>query len=290
MLKPQHKSLAADIGLFYAAAIWGTTFVLVKRAIAEIDPVILVGYRFTLAGLLVTAVLLIKRKPVLMEWRKGLFLGFIIWLLYVPQTLGLKFTTASNSAFITGLFVAFVPLFLLTLFKRKPTRWELAATGVALLGLWVLTGGMAKINTGDAMTLITAMAYALHLLYADKYMKQGVDPYIISAQQFLFAGIFAVLTGVLSGASFSARSSATISIIIFLTVFPTLSAFVIQLMAQRIAAPLKVSLIFALEPVFAATFAWTVGGERLILSGAVGGALIFAALVLSGISTSRQIR
>jgi len=183
-----------------------------------------------------------------------------------------------------------VPLFLLTLFKRKPTRWELAATGVALLGLWVLTGGMAKINTGDAMTLITAMAYALHLLYADKYMKQGVDPYIISAQQFLFAGIFAVLTGVLSGASFSARSSATISIIIFLTVFPTLSAFVIQLMAQRIAAPLKVSLIFALEPVFAATFAWTVGGERLILSGAVGGALIFAALVLSGISTSRQIR
>ncbi len=287
-MKERHKSFLADCGLFYAAAIWGTTFVMVKRALDDVDPAVLVGYRFTTAGLLVIGYLLFKRRPIMLEWRKGLFLGFIIWLLYMPQTLGLSITTASNSAFITGLFVVFVPLFLLILFKHRPARLEIMATAVALAGLWVLTGGMTRINAGDALTLITAMAYALHLLYADKYMKEGIDPYIISGQQFLFAGIMALFTGALFGAPFTIGSQETLWIIAFLTLLPTLSAFVIQLVAQKIASPLKVSLIFALEPVFAAIFAWTVGGEEFILRGAVGGSLIFAALLISGISSRKR--
>lgn len=282
--------MLADLGLFYAAAVWGSTFFLVKRALADIDPVILVGYRFTLAGLLVVGGLFYARKPVLAGIRKGLLLGVIIWVLYVPQTLGLRITTASNSAFITGLFVVFVPLFLRTIFKRRPTAWEVLASAVALIGLWILTGGLTEINAGDALTFITAMAYALHLLYADKFMKEKVDPYVISGQQFLVAGVLCFITGLLFDLPFSIGSSSTIGIVIFLTLFPTLSAFVIQLLAQKIAAPLKVSLIFSLEPVFAALFAWTVGGEQFVLRGAIGGAVIFLALILSGMSSRRAPR
>jgi len=78
--------------------------------------------------------------------------------------------------------------------------------------------------------------------------------------------------------------------VVFLALFPTLSAFVIQMVAQRFTAPLKVALIFALEPVFAAVFAWTLGGEAFVWHRAGGGLLIFAALVLSGMSTPGRKR
>ncbi len=288
--QPRYKSILADAGLFYAAAVWGSTFFIVKMALAEIDPVILVGYRFTLAGLLVIGGLLYAKRPVLAGFSKGLVLGIILWGLYVPQTIGLGITTASNSAFITGLFVVFVPLFLRIIFKRTPTRWEVIASGVALIGLWILTGGMKEINAGDALTLITAMAYALHLLYADKFMKENIDPYAICGQQFLVVGFLSLLTGLIFKLPFSVGSPSTIGIVVFLTLFPTLSAFIIQMLAQKIAAPLKVSVIFSLEPVFAAVFAWTLGGEEFMLRGAIGGLVIFLALVISGISARRSVR
>ncbi len=215
---------------------------------------------------------------------RSLFLAGLLWLLYIPQTLGLKYTTASNSGFITGLFVAFVPLFLRLIFKRKPSLMEVVASAVALVGLWILTGGLVDINVGDMLTLLTAMAYALHLLYSDKYMKAGIDPYLISCQQFLLLGVMALLTALVFRLPFQVKGMEVGGIVVFLALFPTLSAFVIQMVAQKLTSPLRVSLIFAFEPVFAALFAWTWGKEPFILHRALGGLFIFVALILSGLS------
>ena len=89
---------------------------------------------------------------------------------------------------------------------------------------------------------------------------------------------------------FAVRSQTAMVTIIFLTLFPSLSAFVIQLLAQRIASPLRVSLIFALEPVFAAVFAWTLGGETFVMRRGAGGLLIACALMLSGLPTPRWLQ
>jgi len=281
------KRLFADSGLLYAAAIWGGTFTIVKSALADIDPVILVGYRFLFAGGILLIWLAVKRKSIFTQLRPGLILAAFLWLLYIPQTIGLGITTASNSGFITGMFIAFVPFLLKLLFRRTPRFVEIIASAVALSGLWILTGGMRTINLGDGLTLITAMAYALHLVYADKFMKSGIDPYVATCQQFLFVGAASLIVGGIAGTSFAVGSIETIWVIIFLALFPTLSAFLIQMVAQRIATPVKVSLIFALEPVFAAIFAWTIGGEPFVLRGAIGGGLIFVALIMSGIPVRR---
>jgi len=277
------KKTAADIGLLYAAAIWGATFFLVKSILDDIDPVILVGYRFLLAGSVLLVFLLIKRRPIFTGLRQAFWVALLLWMLYIPQTIGLKYTTATNSGFITGLFVAFVPFFLRTIFRRRPTVLEIVASAVSLTGLWVLTGGMQYVNVGDMLTLIAAMTYALHLLYSDKYMKGGVDPIIISCQQFIMVGVFSLLTGLVLGLPFGIRSDDAFWVMVFLAIFPTLSAFVIQMLAQKITSPLRVSLIFALEPVFAALFAWTMGGEAFVMRRALGGLLIFLALILSGL-------
>lgn len=287
---PGRKVVLADFGLFYASAIWGATFFLVKSALTDIDPVIMVGYRFLLAGLVLLIFILRTGRQIFAGLGRAVFLSVILWLLYIPQTIGLEYTTASNSGFITGLFVAFVPIFLRTIFKRRPTLMEVLASIVSLSGLWFLTGGMSDVNIGDILTLIAAMTYALHVLYADKYMKAGVDPYTLSCQQFLIVGLLSLLTGLVCDLPFGIGSASAGLIVVFLALFPTLSAFVIQMLAQRIRPPLRVSLIFALEPVFAAAFAWTLGGEAIVSHRAFGGLLIFAALVISGLPSPRRRR
>ncbi len=290
MQHPPSRKLAfvADTGLLYAAAIWGATFFMVKDALAGIDPIIMVGYRFLLAGSILLVILLVKRRPIFQNFRSALFLSMFLWSLYVPQTMGLEYTKASNSGFITGLFVAFVPIFLKTIFKRTPTRTEILASAISLLGLWVLTGGLKDINVGDALTLITAMMYALHVLYSDHYMKKGYDALIISCQQFILVGLMSLAIGLFFDLPFTITTTYAAWVVVFLALLPTLSAFVIQMYAQKIRSPLRVSLIFALEPVFAAVFAWTVGGETFVLRNAFGGLLIFTALIISGLPAPRK--
>jgi drug/metabolite transporter (DMT)-like permease len=99
-----------------------------------------------------------------------------------------------------------------------------------------------------------------------------------------------LIIALLAGKPLTASSSQTYLVIIFLALFPTLSAFLIQVIAQRHTAPVKVSLIFAFEPVFAAVFAWTLGGEELIAHRAVGGILIFLAIVIASLPEGKLFR
>jgi len=277
------KALLADTGLFYAAAIWGSTFFIVKNALEGIDPIVMVAFRFLLAGIILLGYLIYKKKNIFSNLKTSFFLAIILVFLYIPQTVGLKYTTASNSGFITGLFVAFIPLFLRFIFKVKPKIMEIIASVVSLLGLWILTGGMKDINYGDTLTLLAAVTYALHVLFSDKYMKQGLDPIIVSCQQFLFVGLMSLAYALILDLPLEITSTYAWKATIFLAIFPTLSAFLIQMFAQKIRSPLRVSFIFALEPVFAALFAWTLGNEEVISHRAIGGCLIFAALIISGL-------
>lgn len=277
------KNAGVNLGLFYAAAIWGSTFFIVKDTLNYISPTLLVGYRFLLAALIIAVYLLIGRKPLFANIKRGLFMGIFLWLLYITQTIGLKITTASNSGFITGLFVAFVPIFAFLMFKKRPTYFGLAAVGLSLNGLWLLSGGLRELNAGDVLTLMSAMSYAIHILLADRYLKSGTDPYVLCFQQFAFVGIVGLALSGLESSAWIPGNSSAFGIIAFLAIFPTLSAFVVQLLAQRFVSPLRVSLIFAFEPVFAALFAWALGGELFRPERALGGLLIFIAMIVSGL-------
>lgn len=284
----RHKKLLSELGLFYSAAVWGATFFVVKDALTDIDPIVLVGYRFLLAASLLGGLCLIWRKPLFQNAKHGLLAGFVLWLLYTSQTVGLGVTTASNSGFITGLFVAFIPVFSLLIFRRRPAITEIVATIISLSGLWILTGGLIDINVGDLFTLVAAATYALHILILDKYVRAGDDPYLFSFQQFLFVGVASLLTGVILDVQYSVTGTKIIWVILFLALLPTLSAFVIQVVAQKITKPLRVSLILAFEPVFAGLFAWTLGNEPIIFHRAIGGLFIFLGMIISGIRLKTQ--
>lgn len=121
-MKLKLKTYISDLGLLYAAAVWGATFFIVKDSLKNVDPVVLVGDRFLLAAILLGTYLLFRRVNVFSHIKYGLILGIFLWLLYVPQTIGLKYTSAANSGFITGLFVAFVPIFAFLFFSWRLTN------------------------------------------------------------------------------------------------------------------------------------------------------------------------
>ncbi len=269
---------AADLGLIYCAAVWGATFYLVKDSLSGIAPETLVAYRFLLSAALLIPFVARKNRP-LKHLKEGAILAVLLAILYIAQTVGLKYTTATNSAFITGLFVVFVPLFLLV-FARKslvPSQW--LSIVLAVCGLWLLTGGVGRLNYGDLLTLMTAVTYAGHLLVTDACVRADADPILLAFHQFWMTGLISLAYAWRQGASLSAGSFATMKVIGFLAVFPTLSAFYVQLVAQKKTTALKVSLIFLLEPVFAALFAWTLGGEAFVLQRAAGAALILVAML-----------
>ena len=273
----------AELGLFYCAAVWGATFFMVKDALNGVDPVSLVAHRFLLSAVLL-APWALTRPTRFKHLKESAILAVLLFLLYVSQTIGLGYTTASNSGFITGLFVIFVPIFLLMFFGRPPTKVQWASSLLALGGLWLLTGGIRSANFGDLITLIAAATYAGHLLATDKYVRADADALILAFHQFWMTGLLAAGMSYFTGRSFAVGSSHAVGTIVFLAVVPTLSAFFIQMWAQKTVQPVKVSLIFSLEPVFAALFAWTLGGEPFSPGRAAGGGLIVLAMMAGELS------
>ncbi|MBI3549422.1 MAG: DMT family transporter [Elusimicrobia bacterium] len=272
-----------ELGLVYCAAVWGSTFYLIKDALASIDPVAMVGYRFALSALLLLPIVLRKASP-LRHFKESAWLALLVAILHGTQTVGLRYTSASNSGFITGLFVVFVPAFLFLFLKKPPTLSQWAGVALAVAGLWVITGGPRGFNRGDALSLVCAMAYAGHLLATDLYVRADADMVLLAFHQFWMTGVGCLALAAAFGLSLRVDSARAAGVTVFLALVPTISAFFVQMAAQKRVAPVKVALLFSFEPVFAAGFAWTLGGEAFRPSGAVGGALIVAGMAVSELS------
>ena len=281
--------MLADAGLIYCAAIWGSTFILVKGALGSVDPVAMVAIRFLLAAALLLPWVL-KRKDLRVHLAEGFFLSVILALLYISQTVGLLYTTASNSGFITGLFIIFIPVFMFLFRKERPTRLQAVSAALALSGMWLLTGGVKGFNLGDALALVAAAAYAGHLIVTDKFVKADADPVMLAFHQFWMTSLIAFMLAAFMGYPLGVSGLNGWAVIIFLAVFPTLAAFYIQLLAQKSSTPFKVGLIFTLEPVFAAVFAWTLGGENFVPMKAAGGFLIVMGMLLGELSKTYSAR
>ena len=280
MGKPAGKAkLWSDLGLFYCAAIWGSTFIVTKGALDAVDPAAMVAIRFAVsAGLLLPWVL--KRRDRARHLREGFFLSLFLATLYLTQTTGLLYTSASNSGFITGLFIIFIPVFMFLFRRERPAALQWVSAALAIAGLWLLTGGASGFNTGDALTLVAAAAYSAHLIVTDKYVKAEADTVLLAFHQFWMVSALSLAAALFKGASLAVAGVNGWGVILFLAVFPTLTAFFIQMLAQRHSEPFKVGIIFTLEPVFAALFAWTWGGEGFVPVKALGGLLIVSGMLI----------
>lgn len=266
-----------EIALIYTSIVWGSSFFIVKDAVTSMHPVALITYRFTFAALPLGFLLIYLKKPLWKDLKQGIWLGLLVWISILTQTLGLQYTSATNSGFITGLFVVIVPFLYFFTRKRAPTFLQQLAILLSIIGLWLLTGGIRELNRGDLLTLLCAFVCAMHILAADRSSKI-CDPLVLCFQQFVVIGAASLATAFALQLPLSVEHTHAWWSLLFLILFPTLSAFLIQLFVQRELPPVKVSIILSSEPLFAAFFAWAWGGEELTLVKMVGGSVLFAAM------------
>ena len=274
------KSLLGQIGLFYAAAVWGSTFYLIRDVVVDTDPLVLTGYRFLIAAFFLGLYLLIKKEALWSNLKYGFGMSILVTLVYAIQAVGLQFTSAASSGFITGLFVAFVPFFAWIAYRKVPAFNKFLAVLIAVLGLWFLTGGFTELNVGDVLTLITAVAYAVHVVFTGLFVKK-LSPNVWAFQQLFFTGLICAVLALFKGASFEVPTNASFFSILYLALIPGLSAFMIQVNAQKYVPEIKAAILMSFEPVFAALFAWTLGGEVFSYSKLLGGFFIFLAMIVS---------
>ncbi len=276
----KHRYLA-DLILLLIVMIWGSTFIVTKNTLEGVDAVTMLVYRFGFCVVALIPFVAGKGQQLKALGKQGLIVGFLLWLMYITQNIGMQYTSASQSSFISALAVVFVPVFSILIFKRWPGIVRLSATLISVFGLWFLTGGFHSLNKGDYLTLLSAIACALYILYAHRYLAPDCDIFAFLFIQMLTVALLCLVFSIATQRSFAIHSGQALTSIIYLAIIATLITLVLYSYVQKIATPMRVTLIFALEPVFASFFASAFGGESLSFIQGFGGFLIVMAMVIS---------
>lgn len=292
--------------LFAATMIWGLSFFILKNAVDVVPPAQILCVRFLICGVVMALIFWRRMREHLNRQHilHGCALGALLFIAFWFQTVGLVDTTPGKNAFLTATYCILVPFVWWIVAKRRPTAFNMVAALACVVGIGLVslsgdgstsasataltTSTLAPspsaplIGKGDALTLVAAVFYAVHIVYVAK-VSPGKDIFVLTAYQFLAAGILALLTSAATEPS-PANIVITWQLILevsYLTFFASLAALLIQNVALQYVPPAQASLILSLESVFGMLFSIIFFGERLTLLLAAGFALIFAAIVLS---------
>jgi drug/metabolite transporter (DMT)-like permease len=270
----------SELALVAIASIWGLTFVMVKDAIEELPTMAFLAYRFIPAALIVAVVFhrQLRALPVA-GWRAGAVMGVFLTGGYIFQTLGLEKTTASNTGFITGLFVVLTPVLGAVFLRQRIPAVAWAAAAVAAVGLWLLSGASDDFNTrGDGLVLLCSFSLAAHILATAAAVKKH-DVGALLAIQLGVVGVVSLAIGAAAG-DLEAPEGATVwSALIVTSLIASALGFFVQTFAQQHAPPARTALILAAEPAFAGFFGWLLNDDRLTATAWLGAALIMTAIV-----------
>jgi len=290
------RDVRAESFLILTTLIWGGTFAVIKGALADISPMLMVGIRFLLATVLSWPILIRNRqgtgesgavqKFTPQAWLWGAVIGFVMMVGYAGQTIGLKYTTVARSGFINYSFALFVPFLQFFFLGKKPDWGNLMGLVVVFLGLSFITGAVTGgfmnggINKGDLFSLLAALGYAFYIVLIDRAAKV-IDPSVLTVIQMLFCGVFAI-----SLVPFVEKPVLVISwrlavAMIYLVLFGSVLALALMNWFQRRLTPLRAVLIYALEPVFAALIGWFAFHSGMTPVEILGAILILGGIVVS---------
>ena len=277
------KQLKADIALLIVTIIWGSSFVLTKNALDYLPTYNFLAIRFLVAALLSAIIFYKNMRAINKETLKyGTFIGIILFLGYAFQTVGLNYTTASKSGFITGFSVVIVPLLSAFILKQRPHKEAIIGVCFAIIGLGFLTlNNTLTFNIGDFYTFIGALMFAMHIITVGKYTVK-VDSIAMAVIQIAVVGVLSSFGTFIAAETTIIPKGVDVWIsILILAALATSGAFIVQNTMQKFTSPTHTALIYAGEPVFAALFAYLMLGEILSPQGIFGSVLILSGMLIS---------
>ncbi len=278
--------LKADLTLLFVSIIWGSSFV-AQRVAAQVGSVYLFnGARYLLAAVIVLPFAIranrttVPRKLPREQYRWMFIAGFILFVGSAMQQLGVVYTTAGNAGFITGLYVVLVPIAMFILWHQKIHWMSIVAVILAGVGAFFLsTGGRFEVRAGDALELVGALFWTLHVIVLGKYASK-FEALSFSVGQLVVSGVLNLAVGIFAEKSMP-FSLPLLGAIVYTAFFALGLCYTLQIWAQRHTPPADAALILSLESVFAVISGWVLLDERLAPIQVFGCTLIFVAVLLS---------
>ncbi len=281
------KTYKAELILLIVTFSWGLSFPLIKISLEFISPGLFVFLRFFIT--IIIFYIAFRRKFDLKNfsyWKYGMFLGIFLYLGFALQTAGLKFTTASKSAFITGTSLIMIPFAQYFILKNKPRKENIVGALIVIVGLYILSEAYFTVfNTGDILTLVCALSFAIHIVLLDKFSKR-IDFYYLVFGQFLSMAVLSFLYTLFIELYFLDEflirvNSFLILSLIYTSVVSTLLSIILMTKYQQETTPLRAGIIYNMESIFAVFFAFIIIGEVLNLNQIIGAALMLSGLFIS---------
>jgi len=282
------KSWQAELFLLFMTFIWGGTFLFTKLGIKDCPPSLYIIFRFSIALIISFSIFgkylfRIKKEQLL----HGLVLGLLFGSGFILQTYGLKFTTITKSAFITGIAVVMTP-FAYWFVERKRIRiWSKIGVFIAAIGLWIFTNPkFDNINLGDVLTLLSTAFWAFYITYMDVFTR-FVFKFEQTAQLVIMQYIAATPIAVLTFFAFDINeiqvyfSKNLIISLIYNGIFASFFLTWIHTSVQKFTTPVKAALIFSLEPIVASLVAYYAQNELMGFLGIIGAIILMLGVVVS---------
>ena len=278
--------MQANLVLLIAAAIWGGGFVAQSTAMETLGPFWFIGLRFVVATVCVLPFALLegrraKAPLTARHYSHFLLIGLALFMGAATQQVGLQTTSVTNSSFLTGLYVVFVPVLSVLFLGRRPHWIIWPAALMALTGIFLLSGGhLDKLSTGDGLTIVCALFWAVQVTLVGLFVGESGRPLALSTVQFAVcaAGGLAVAL-VREPVSFGAIEGA-LSEILYVGVFSSGFAFVLQVIGQRYTTAPQAAIFLSAEALFGALFGALLLQEKIGTIGYVGCGIIFVAMVM----------
>ena len=284
----RRTSLLASLALLAMTASWGSTFFLIRDLLERVPTLDFLAVRFLMAA---AAMLLVAPRAVARlspeSRRHAVVLGGVYGVAQVLQTAGLAHTPASVSGFITGMYVVLTPLLAAVLLRTRIGGLTWVAVAIAAGGLAVLTLDGVSMGYGEAITLMSAVLYALHIVglgaWSDPRQALGM-----SIVQITVIAVLCSIATIPDGVVLPSTGADWASVV-YMAVVAGAAAMLAQTWAQAHLPPTRSAIIMSMEPVFAATFAVWLGGEPTTLRMVGGGLMVLTAMLLVELAPRRKV-
>ncbi len=279
--------MIASIALVAVTAVWGYTFLVVQDAVARMPVMDFLAWRF-----LVGSVVMIALRPTCLcnvtrlELLRGIGLGTVLGLAYITQTYGLRYTSAANSGFITGMFVVLTPVMSWILLHRRTNRTTWMVVALATVGLALLSLNGWTVGIGELLTLVCAVFFAIHIVGLGEWSSQ-YKTYGFTLLQIGAVAAISVIAATHEGIVLPPDPGVWEAIVIT-GVLATAVAFFVQTWAQSLVSATRAAVVMTMEPVFAGLFAVIIGGDHLTLRTLGGAACILAAMFIINLRSGQS--
>lgn len=284
----RRTTLLATAALLGITACWGSTFFLIHDLLDRIPTLDFLAVRFTIAGALLLAVAPRAVQRLSSDARRqAAVLGGLYGVAQILQTAGLAHTPASVSGFITGMYVVATPLFAAVLLRNRITGITWLAVLLAAAGLGVLTLQGFSVGYGEALTLVAAMLYALHIVGLDAW-SNSQDALGMSILQVVMVAVICLIASAPHGIVLPDNGQDWLSVL-YMAVFPAALALLGQTWAQAHLSATRTAIVMSMEPVFAAFFAVLLGGESVTTRMLVGGLMVLTAMLTVELAPRRKV-